>query len=90
MMLLLVLVGDEYVILLPRIHEIKDIHKVIDKIRSSIGDDPITFENHLITVKTSIGYSRFDSKMNSVDELLHKADRSMYSDKQGHMGSILM
>lgn len=82
--------GDEYVILLPRIHEIKDIHKVIDKIRSSIGDEPITFENHLITVKTSIGYSRFDSKMNSVDELLHKADRSMYSDKQGHMGSILM
>lgn len=74
--------GDEYLVLLPRIHQKKDVHLIINKIKSVISEKPIEYKKTDIYVNTSIGYSRFEPEMKSVDDLLHKADRSMYSNKQ--------
>ncbi|MDD9156849.1 diguanylate cyclase [Aliivibrio sp. S4TY2] len=74
--------GDEYLVLLPRIHEKKDIYFIINKIKLAISDEPITYKDTFIYVKVTIGYSCFDPEMGSVDDLLHKADRSMYFNKR--------
>lgn len=74
--------GDEYLVLLPRIHQKKDVHLIINKIKSVISEKPIEYKKTDIYVNTSIGYSSFEPEMKSVDDLLHKADRSMYSNKQ--------
>ena len=70
--------GDEYLVLLPRIHQKKDIYAIINKIKAAVSDEPIEFDGSFIYVNTTVGYSRFSAEMQSVDELLHKADRSMY------------
>ncbi|PQJ84860.1 GGDEF domain-containing protein [Aliivibrio sifiae] len=70
--------GDEYLVLLPRINQKKDIYDLITKIKSAVSDTPIEFNGVLICVDTTIGYSLFNTEMKSIDELLHKADRSMY------------
>lgn len=74
--------GDEYLVLLPRIDQKKDIYLIISKIKSAISDTPIEYHAAHIYVNTTVGYSCFDSTMESVDDLLHKADRSMYFNKQ--------
>ncbi len=73
--------GDEYLILLPRTFKKQDIHFIMNKVLYSINRKPFLYENCTIHVATSIGYARFNSKMKSVDELLHQADRSMYYNK---------
>jgi diguanylate cyclase (GGDEF)-like protein len=70
--------GDEYLVLLPRINQKKDIYNLISKIKSAVSDTPIEFNETLIYVDTTVGYSLFNTEMKSVDELLHRADRSMY------------
>ncbi|MDD9194379.1 diguanylate cyclase [Aliivibrio sp. S3MY1] len=74
--------GDEYLVLLPRMHQKKDIHLIISKIKSVVSDKPIKYKDIHIYVNTSIGYSYFEPEMKSVDDLLHKADRSMYFNKK--------
>ncbi|MGR6831626.1 diguanylate cyclase [Aliivibrio wodanis] len=74
--------GDEYLVLLPRIHQKKDVYFIISKIKSMISDKPIEYKDTHIYVNTSIGYSCFDPEMKSIDDLLHKADRSMYFHKK--------
>lgn len=74
--------GDEYLVLLPRIHQKKDVHLIINKIKLMISAKPIEYKDAHIYVNTSIGYGCFDPEMKSVDDLLHKADRSMYFNKQ--------
>ncbi|MDD9175286.1 sensor domain-containing diguanylate cyclase [Aliivibrio finisterrensis] len=74
--------GDEYLVLLPRLHQKKDIYFIIDKIKYEISNEPIVYKDISFNVNATIGYSCFDTKMESLDDLLHKADRSMYFNKR--------
>lgn len=74
--------GDEYLVLLSRINKKKDAYLIINKIKSVISDTPIVYKDIHIHVNTTVGYSCFEPEMKSVDDMLNKADRSMYFNKR--------
>ncbi|MUH97542.1 diguanylate cyclase [Aliivibrio fischeri] len=73
--------GDEFLILLPRVHKKDDIELIMEKIEMCISSSPVKFKEWEIRVETSIGYALYLEEMKSPDELLHQADQNMYLNK---------
>lgn len=77
--------GDEFVVLLENLGLNKDlveqeVKNIITKIHNSFKNKLI-FENISYEISASIGYSLFFGNEKSVDEILKKADKSMYQSK---------
>ncbi|MDE1241155.1 diguanylate cyclase [Vibrio aestuarianus] len=74
--------GDEFLVLLPRLSSITDIEAINAKIKKALCNMPVIYEQHLINVQVSIGYSAFDSKFKDIDAMLKVADDKMYEEKR--------
>ena len=79
--------GDEFALLLPKIHNSRqDVETIADKI-IDILKQPFTVDGHELYVSTSIGISLYPSDGDNMDHLIKNADIAMYNVKgQGKNG----
>lgn len=73
--------GDEFLLILPEMHQINDATLTAERILSALST-PFHLEAHQINITTSIGISFFPDDGETVEELIKKADLSMYSAKE--------
>lgn len=75
--------GDEFIVILPRMHNPDDVEQVIDKIQRSIKTSPLQWQNEEIPLSSSVGFYTFQGKADKsiINEILSKADKSMYQNK---------
>jgi len=73
--------GDEFVILLPNIHNINDAELVAKKIQKVLQKKH-TIGSHHLYVTTSIGVSVFPHHADNCEELITSADTAMYEAKK--------
>ncbi|GGY74724.1 diguanylate cyclase domain-containing protein [Marinobacter zhanjiangensis] len=69
--------GDEFLVLLSEISQPDHAVAVADKIRETVAA-PMVIDGHEVALQLSIGVSIYPDNGQTVDELLKKADRSMY------------
>ncbi|MCX9489569.1 GGDEF domain-containing protein, partial [Vibrio cholerae] len=74
--------GDEFLVLIPRIHREQDVLKVSDNILKRISETPIVYDDKLIHVRVSIGYALYDQSFATPDEMFKLADERMYTAKR--------
>lgn len=72
--------GDEFVILLTDINSNSDISRIKEKLEYNISK-PFYLEDNTITIYCSIGASIFTDQGYTLEELIKKADTSMYNAK---------
>jgi diguanylate cyclase (GGDEF)-like protein len=73
--------GDEFVVLLPRVPDLAVATKVANKIRERVAL-PYLVDGHELHVSAAIGVAAYPADGVSADELLRRADESMYRDKK--------
>ncbi len=73
--------GDEFLIILPNIHDKKEVHKIIEKLLSKF-EHPFDIKGHFLTTSASIGVALYPDSSNSFDSLLRNADTAMYKAKE--------
>ncbi|WP_316672919.1 sensor domain-containing diguanylate cyclase [uncultured Tolumonas sp.] len=73
--------GDEFGIILNKIHGIEDAKTLYQRITTSLNHAFI-FEKNNIPLHVSIGYSIFDVDGKNIEELIEVADRRMYKEKE--------
>ncbi|MGL4830489.1 MAG: diguanylate cyclase [Vibrio sp.] len=74
--------GDEFLILIPRVHREQDVHKIIEVISKAITESPVVYEDFLIHVRVSIGYALYDKAFHELDDMFKQADERMYAIKR--------
>ena len=74
--------GDEFVVLVPELHDAQDAVRVAEKIIAGIVA-PILVENRQYQISASIGIALYPGDARDADTLLRCADQAMYSVKQG-------
>jgi diguanylate cyclase (GGDEF)-like protein/PAS domain S-box-containing protein len=72
--------GDEFVIFLDRIHDIKEIIQVADRIRATL-ENPITIDGKIIFTAASIGLLMGDGHYTTSDEVFRDVDIALYRAK---------
>jgi len=73
--------GDEFVVLLKGVTDVRDVQATLDKIRE-IVEQPVELEHATVAVGASIGWALFPEDGKDVDKLLKIADRRMYDTKR--------
>jgi diguanylate cyclase (GGDEF)-like protein/PAS domain S-box-containing protein len=73
--------GDEFVLLLPRIHGPQDAANVAEKIRSAIAR-PMRIADQELRVLPSIGIALYPDNGDNADQLFRVADQAMYAAKK--------
>jgi diguanylate cyclase len=73
--------GDEFIIILQNADKDADLIVVADRIIKSIRK-PFFVDNHTIHITLSLGIAIYPDDANSVEELIRKADQTMYRIKQ--------
>jgi diguanylate cyclase (GGDEF)-like protein/PAS domain S-box-containing protein len=73
--------GDEFVIILERVHKVAEADVVADKVRRALAA-PFALRNHEINVTVSIGISFYPENGADADTLLRAADYAMYLAKR--------
>ena len=73
--------GDEFLILIKEMTHIKQVYKIINKLKSSIGEG-IIIQNEPIHTSFSIGVSIFSDYTDDFSTLLKHADMAMYQAKK--------
>ena len=74
--------GDEFVVLVPELHDTQDAVRVAEKIIAGIAA-PIPIEDREYRVGASIGIAVYPGDAKDADTLLRFADQAMYLVKQG-------
>ncbi len=69
--------GDEFVLLLPDIHEEEEAKKIADKLLNEINR-PFVISRHRMPVSASIGVALYPDNGELLDDLIRGADRAMY------------
>lgn len=72
--------GDEFVIVLPEFHTIRDVERCGEQIIRSAGQ-PIEIDGRKINLTLSVGVSVFPEDGRTAEELLRNADAAMYNVK---------
>ncbi len=72
--------GDEYVILFPNVGEDEKLELISSKIFKAF-EKSFLYNNNSMQIKASIGFSVYPRDGNSMDDLINKADKAMYSIK---------
>ena len=76
--------GDEFVILVPELHEPVKLLELGEKLRSAIAE-PYEIQGHRLTIAVSIGIAIYPRDGDSVDDIMRSADSAMYRAKNaGH------
>lgn len=73
--------GDEFVLLLPRIDKVEDVHRVAAKFLETFSR-PIIIDGHEITVGISMGAVFYPKDGDDPETLIRNADSTMYHAKQ--------
>ncbi|MDX1736080.1 MAG: GGDEF domain-containing protein, partial [Halioglobus sp.] len=73
--------GDEFVAVLEEVHSADELTGIALKLTQAI-DQPVTFRQHSIDVRTSIGIAMFPQDGRQKHELEEQADRAMYYAKK--------
>lgn len=73
--------GDEFVILLPRIRHLEELHSIIRNIKT-YSDRTICLDSDPVVISLSIGASMYPFDGDNLDQLISKADTAMYIDKR--------
>ncbi len=73
--------GEEFLILLP-LTPLNDAYEVAEKVRLTIKNHPIEYENTTIPITVSIGIGSAD-KDHTVDSAITRADEHLYQAKEG-------
>ena len=74
--------GDEFLILLPRVHDGQNLLSIRSKLEQDICLRPVEFDGQNIALNASIGWAAYTETFNDVDELLKAADKKMYQRKR--------
>jgi len=69
--------GDEFVLLLPDIHEEEEVKKIADKLLNEINR-PFVISRHRMPISASIGVALYPDNGELFDDLIKGADRAMY------------
>lgn len=75
--------GDEYLVLLSGIASETALGELLDKLMRSIGE-PISVDGVSLNVGASIGYSLYPRDGDNAEDLVNRADHSMYRVKAKH------
>jgi diguanylate cyclase (GGDEF)-like protein len=73
--------GEEFVALLPG-SNIDDARQVSERVRTSIAENPVAFEQRTVPVTISIGIAVFDPLRDNAAALTARADAALYRAKQ--------
>lgn len=73
--------GDEFVILMPQIHDSSCIDSLISRINNALTP-PFHFDSTDILSRASIGFAIFPKDGNTEEDLMRAADTNMYKDKE--------
>ncbi|WP_200764053.1 GGDEF domain-containing protein [Nitrosophilus alvini] len=73
--------GEEIVVILPET-DIKTAKIIADKIRHSIADKPVLFEEYTIKITASIGISNLQTEHKDYHEVFSEADEALYRAKK--------
>lgn len=73
--------GDEFVVLLKGVTDLRDVRATQDKIRH-IVEQPVQLEHMTVTVGVSVGWALFPEDGKDVDKLLKIADSRMFDTKR--------
>ncbi|MDK9736932.1 sensor domain-containing diguanylate cyclase [Vibrio sp. D404a] len=74
--------GDEFLILLPRVHDDQHLLSIRSKLERDICLRPVQFDGREISLDVSIGWVAYTEVYRDVDELLKAADEKMYQRKR--------
>ncbi len=72
--------GDEFTVILPKLHNTMDAEKVAAQIISLLAE-PYYFDSEIIYASASIGIAFCPNDSTEVDQLLSNADQAMYASK---------
>lgn len=81
--------GDEFVAILPGIHEKKEINAIAEKLIAALAI-PFEINGHTCRIGVSIGVGLYPNCAGSVDELVQLADHTMYAAKLGGKNNYAM
>ncbi|MBN2646768.1 MAG: diguanylate cyclase [Thiotrichales bacterium] len=78
--------GDEFVALIIDLNHAEELRPVLERLRAA-AEEPIEYENHVLTVTASIGAYLYQKPLYSeetldADQLMREADQAMYQAKQ--------
>ncbi|MCT8125461.1 sensor domain-containing diguanylate cyclase [Alishewanella sp. BS5-314] len=76
--------GDEFLVILPRVHREKDLQHIINKVSARLSDTVFVFNDKQFQIQYSLGYASFPIHATELDKLLHFADLAMYQQKAAH------
>ena len=79
--------GEEFLILSPL--PLKKSFAMLDRMRQSIADDPVTYEQQHIQVTLTIGVAPRNPAL-SIDEWVHEADQRLYSGKKNGKNKVVL
>ncbi len=72
--------GEEFAVFLPHT-SLEGTRNVAERIRHAIENQRISFEDHLITITTSLGITLFHPDLQDHEQLIHEADQALYHAK---------
>ena len=75
--------GDEFVFLLPNIHNTKEVKKIAIKLLREINKD-FEVDGTKLSLTASIGIALYPDNGKTLDELINGADKAMYFIKNGN------
>ena len=79
--------GDEFLIILPEIHDAKQVNLIVEKICRNIKK-PFRINSNDITVTASVGTALYPIDGNSTDQLIKISDTRMYEHKKNKKSSF--
>jgi diguanylate cyclase (GGDEF)-like protein len=76
--------GDEFLVILPRISDTNSILAIQQKIMNQVCAPDFVWQGITLPIQMSMGSACYPVDADNIEELLHIADRAMYTDKQQH------
>ena len=73
--------GEEFAVVLFETG-LEDAVEVAEKIRSKVHESTYQYDEKLVEVSTSIGVSQMESKTDSMEDILQRADKALYKAKE--------
>ena len=73
--------GEEFTVVLPET-SLSDASVIAERLRSQIGDNPISTDAGIVTVTASLGVASYSSEIEDFIELFRNADLALYNAKQ--------
>lgn len=80
--------GEEFAVILPSVGLV-DAVAVAERLRAQVQLIPAIYEQHVIPYTISIGVAAMDSDLTGFDDLMKRADQTMYAAKRGGRNQVV-